>query len=102
MDTTEEVLSLAPKIMRTCFLGLFLVSISVLTSYYLQALLKRGLASLVSSLRGIILPVLFAFALPAILGYEGIWWAIPLSEFITATVCVILILLTSKTKNASK
>lgn len=102
MDTTEEVLSLAPKIMRTCFLGLFLASISVLTSYYLQALLKRGLASLVSSLRGIILPVLFAFTLPAIFGYEGIWWAIPLSEFITATFCVILILLTSKTKNASK
>ncbi len=101
MDATDEVLAIAPKIMRTCFLGLFLVGLSVLTSYYLQASLKQGLASIISALRGIILPVSFAFTLPLAFGYDAIWWAIPLSEFITAGVSVTLLLLTSRAKNAS-
>ena len=94
MDTNEEVLLLAPKILRTCFLGLSVIGISILTSYYLQASLKRGLASLISALRGIILPIFFAIALSAIFGFDAIWWAIPISEFITAAVSVVLLFVT--------
>lgn len=101
MDATDEVLALAPRIMRTCLLGLSLAGISILTSYYLQASLKRGLASLVSSLRGILLPVLFAFMLPLCFGYDAIWWAIPISEFITAIISITLIFLTSRKESAS-
>lgn len=101
MDATEEVLLIAPKIMRTCFLGLCLIGFSVVTSYYLQASLKKSLASLISALRGIILPVSFAFILPAFFGYNAIWWAFPLSEFITAIVALVSLITTSKRKNAS-
>lgn len=100
MDATEEVLAFAPKIMRTCLLGLFLAGFSVLTSYYLQASLKRGCASLISSLRGIILPVSFAFLLPLIFGKNAIFWAIPLSELITACVSATFLITTTRTKSA--
>lgn len=102
MDATEEVLLIAPKIMRICFLGLIFVGLSILSSYYLQASLKRFAASLISALRGIILPVTFALVLPALFGYEAIFWAIPISEFITAGVSVLLLTTSSRTKSALK
>jgi Na+-driven multidrug efflux pump len=101
MDATEEVLSIAPGIMRKCFMGLFLVGFSVVSSYYLQASLKRGLASIISALRGIILPVFFALTLPFIFSYDAIWWSIPFGEFITAAVSVCFLISSHKTKNAS-
>lgn len=101
MDATDEVLALAPKIMRTCFAGLCLIGFSVLTSYYLQATLKRGLASLIAALRGIILPVSFAFLIPLVFDYNAIWWALPLSEFITAIAAASCLIYTSRKKSAS-
>ena len=101
MDASEEVAALAPSIMRIYFLGLAVVGLSVVTSYYLQASLKRGKASLISALRGIILPIFFALTLPLIFDYNAIWWAIPLSEFITAIIAALFLLTERSTKNAS-
>ena len=101
MDASEEVLRLSPRIMRICFLGLSVIGISILSSYYLQASLKKGLASLIAALRGIILPVSFAIILPLIFDFNAIWWALPLSEFITAAISVALLILTSRKKEGA-
>lgn len=101
MDATDEILALAPGIMRKCLSGLFLVGFSVVSSYFLQASLKRGKASMISAFRGILLPVLFAFVIPPLFGYGAIWWAIPLSEFITAILASFFLFRRKREKSAS-
>ncbi len=101
MNASDEVIKLAPSIMRTCFLGLSVAGISVVSSYYLQSCLKRGTASLISALRGIILPVFFAFTFPGVFGYNSIWWALPLSEFITAITAILCLIFTSIKKKCA-
>lgn len=84
MDTTPETLAIGPSIIRIYSSSLFIVGISIVASYYLQSILKRGASSLISSLRGIILPILFAVILPLAFGYDAVWFAVPLAEGVCA------------------
>ncbi len=103
MDTTPEALEIGPDIIRIYSSAMLLVGISVVSSYYLQARLMRIASSIISALRGVVLPIVFAFIIPIVLDYSAIWWAIPLAELITAIVAIAFLIRASlcKTKKAS-
>ena len=101
MDTSETTLLIGPKIIRLYSLGLPFASISIVAAYYLQSVLRQTMSGVISSLRGIILPVSFALLLPFIFDYNAIWLAVPIAEIITAAVSVIFVICSNKlTKKA--
>jgi len=101
MDLTPQALEIGPNIMRTYSSGMFLVGISVVSSYYLQASLNRVPASVISALRGVILPIFLALILPLAFDYSAIWWAVPLAELITAFISIIFLIFAEKKKRLS-
>ena len=91
MDTDEEVLSIGPRIVRLYSLALLVANFAIVFCYYLQSVLQKGASTAVSLLRGVVLPILFAFLISLLFGYDLIWLAVPLAELFAAlfgAVCV--------------
>lgn len=87
MDVTPEVLAVGPAIMRIQSAGFVFMGVNIVASYYLQSVLCTRESLIVSLLRGVIVAVPLLFVLPALLGFDAIWWTTPLSElaaFVTA------------------
>lgn len=95
MDTDEEVLSIGPRIVRLYSLALLVASFAIVFCYYLQSVLRKGASTAVSLLRGVVLPIFFAFLIPLALGCDFIWLAVPLAELVAAVfgaACVFFVL----------
>ncbi len=84
MTPTEEILSLAPSIIRTYAVSFILLPLNVYSTFYFQAILKPNISSFVSITRGIVLSGALIMLLPAIFGGESIWLAMPITEAIIA------------------
>ena len=84
MDATPEVLALAPIIVRTYFLTFLFMGISVLSTYYLQSIMRTKISALIALLRGALLSGLLLLVLPLFMGIQGVWWAMPAAECLTA------------------
>jgi Na+-driven multidrug efflux pump len=95
MDVDEGVLAVGPSVMRIYFLGTFVTGVSIFATYYFQAVLRRGMCTLISLMRGIILPVLFATVLSGGVGPDALWWSIPLSELITFLAVLVMLFIAS-------
>ncbi len=88
MKTTPEVEQIAPYIIRVCALSFFPMAINMFVMAYLQSVAKANGATLISLLRGMILPIALISTLPMIMNGNGIWWAITAAEGITAVLAV--------------
>lgn len=87
MDVTPTVLETGPAIVRIQSAGFVFMGVNIVASYYLQSVLCTKESLTVSLLRGVIVCVPLLFILPALFGFDAIWWTTPLSElaaFITA------------------
>lgn len=91
MDINDEVAKIGPAILRKYMIAVGFTGVTLVISYHLQSALKRGASSALSLLRGLILPISFAFILPLIFGVEAIWFAIPLSELLTLILALFFI-----------
>lgn len=90
MDVTPAVLSVGPAILRIQSAGLVFMGINIVASYYLQSVLCTKESLVVSLLRGVIVSVPLLFILPAVFGFDAIWWTTPVSELAAAVVALLL------------
>ena len=93
MKVTDEVMAVGPGITRAYCAGVIIAGFSIVSSYYLQSVLKQTHSLIISLLRGMILPVALLFILPLGFGYEAIWWSIPLAELLTLAVSAVFMLI---------
>lgn len=96
IDVTPEVLEVAPSIFRPYFLLYLSLGITILSTYYLQATLRKTMSMIIALLRSMVLSVLLLYLLPLFLGVLGVWLALPVSELIVAIIALIYITKTNR------
>lgn len=84
MTPTEEILAIAPNIVRSYGLSFLLLPFNIFSTYYFQALMKPSASFLVSVGRGAVISGILIYLLPAALGANAIWFAMPVTELIVA------------------
>ena len=65
MKPTEEILAMAPGIIRTYCISFLLLPLNIFSTYYFQALIKQRAAFVVSVSRGLVLSGILIYLLPA-------------------------------------
>ena len=88
MKPTEEILSIAPAIVRTYCVSFLLLPLNIFSTYYFQALMKQTAAFIVSVARGLIVSGISIYLLPVAFGPDAIWLAMPLTELVVAVYVV--------------
>lgn len=91
MDVTDSVMATGPAILRVYAVSFLLMGFNVVGSYYFQSILKNGQSLLISLLRGFILCAALVLLLPALFGFDAIWWAMPVTELGTLVVTFLLL-----------
>ncbi len=91
MSPTEEVLQIAPAIIRYYGLSFLLMPLNIFSTYYLQAVMKPKAAFVVSISRGFIISGILILLLPVVTGANSIWFAMPLTELLVAVYVVWMI-----------
>lgn len=89
MKVTPEVAGIAPYILRVYSISFLPLAVSMFVMAYLQSTAKANTATVISLLRGITLNVALLYILPLFMKGDGIWWAITITETITAFVAII-------------
>ena len=84
MSPTQEVLRIAPSIMRCYGLSFLLLPLNIFSTYYFQALLKPKAAFIVSVARGFAISGILICLLPAAAGADSVWFAMPITELLVA------------------
>lgn len=84
MSPTPEVLEIAPGIMRCYCSSFILLPLNIFSTYYFQALMKPKAAFIVSVARGFVLSGILIYLLPAAVGADSIWFAMPITELAVA------------------
>lgn len=84
MDATEDVLEIAPRIMRIYSLSFLFMPFNVFSTLYFQSIMHATTAFVVSVGRGLVLSGLCILLLPQIFSADAIWWSMPITEFVTA------------------
>lgn len=92
MKPTPEVEQIAPYIIRVCALSYFPMAINMFAMAYLQSVTKANGATLISLLRGMVLPVILIYAMPMVMNGNGIWWAITAAEGLTAVLAAMFMI----------
>ncbi len=84
MTPTENVLAIAPRIIRTYGISFLLLPLNVFSTFYFQALLQKGVSLVISLARGCFLSGAAIVLLPVLLGGDAVWLAMPLTELLVA------------------
>lgn len=87
MTPTEEILNIAPTIIRTYGLSFLLLPLNIFSTYYFQALMKPRTAFIVSVARGLVISGILIMLLPLIRA-ELLWFTMPVTEVIVAVFAV--------------
>jgi putative MATE family efflux protein len=89
MSPTDSVLRAAPSIFRRYALSFLLLPFSIFSTYYFQALLKPKAAFLVSIGRCLVISGILICTLPLLFHPSAIWFAMPVTEAVTAVYAAI-------------
>lgn len=84
MSPTEEILAMAPAIIRTYAVSFLLLPFNIFSTYYFQAILRPRAAFVVSVASGLVISGVLILTLPLIAGADSIWLAMPVTELVTA------------------
>lgn len=84
MKPTESILTMAPGIIRRYAVSFLLLPFNIYSTYYFQVILKSGTAFTVSVARGLVISGLLILLLPAVLGAQALWFAMPVTELLVA------------------
>lgn len=93
MKMTPEVAEITPYILRVYSLSFVPLAINTFATYYLQSVTHSKMASVISLSRGLVLNGIFLYIFPAVMGGNGIWWAVFFTEAITTAISVIYLLI---------
>ncbi|MBQ2508340.1 MAG: MATE family efflux transporter [Bacteroidales bacterium] len=83
LDPTAAAFPLASHGVALFAFSFFLSGINICAISYFQSVEQSRVATLLMTIRGIVLPVVNFLLLPLLLGTDGLWLAIPLAELIT-------------------
>ena len=86
MDATPEVLAAAPNSMRLYSLFYLFLGFTVLSTYYLQSVMRDRASMAIGILRSLVVSGLLLYLLPLFWGINGVWLALPISECIVTVV----------------
>ncbi len=89
MSPTEEILSIAPAIIRTYAVSFLILPFNIYSTYYFQAIMKPKTAFVVSVMRGLVISGALIMILPLIFPSYAIWWSMPLTEALTMIYVVV-------------
>ncbi len=84
MTPTEEILAMAPGIIRAYSISFLLLPFNIFSTYYFQAIMKPKASFVVSVARGLVISGALILVLPLILDPASIWFAMPITELIVA------------------
>ncbi len=84
MTPTPEILDMAPAIIRAYALSFLLLPFNIFSTYYFQAILKPKAAFVVSVARGLVISGVLILALPVAVSADALWFAMPITELLTA------------------
>jgi len=84
MKPTEEILKMAPAIIRTYGLSFLLLPLNIFSTYYFQALMHAKTAFIISVARGCVISGMLILFLPYFAGGNSIWLAMPVTELLVA------------------
>lgn len=101
MKPTEEILNIAPKVIRIYSITFSLLSLNIFASYYFQSILKNKISFIISTSRGLVLSGTLIMTLPLI-NRDLLWFALPISEIITAIFSIIVIIIFTKRLDKNK
>ena len=82
MAPTQEILDMAPAIVRTYALSFLLLPFNIFSTYYFQAIMKPHAAFVVSVARGLIISGILILLLPVLVSADAIWFAMPVTELL--------------------
>ena len=91
MSPTEEILAMAPAIIRAYALSFLLLPFNIFSTYYFQAILRPREAFIVSVARGLVISGALILLLPLLAGADSIWFAMPITEvavMLYAAMCI--------------
>lgn len=84
MTPTEEILTIAPGIIRSYGISFLLLPFNIFSTYYFQALMRPKASFVVSVSRGAVISGILIYILPAVAGADAIWFAMPITELLVA------------------
>lgn len=90
MDATDQVLAIAPAIMRKYGISYLFIPFTLFATYYFQSILKSRVSMGISLCRGLLIGAVMLFILPAVFGADSIWFATPIAEISVAAVTAVL------------
>ncbi len=82
MTPTEEILQMAPSIIRSYGISFILLPFNIFSTYYFQAIMKPKAAFIVSVARGLVISGALIIILPLIFNANILWFAMPITELI--------------------
>ena len=91
LEPTEEILSMAVPAIRLYFLAFLVSEWNIMCSTYFQSVVQPRRSPDHHASRGVVLNTALVMVLPVILGVNGIWLVVTVSEFITAAVAFLFI-----------
>ncbi|MBQ7362825.1 MAG: hypothetical protein IJW48_00070 [Clostridia bacterium] len=98
MDVTDGVMKIGPPIVRIYNMAIGFTGISIVLTFYFQSVLRRGASVCISLCRGVIFPLLFVFAFPAIFGADALFYSMPIAELMTFIIALLLLFFAKKRK----
>ncbi len=82
MTPTDEILAMAPAIIRAYALSFLLLPFNIYSTYYFQAIMKPTAAFVVSVARGLVISGALILILPLVTSADAIWYAMPVTEVV--------------------
>lgn len=96
MAPTENVLAIAPTIIRRYCFSFLLMPFNVFSTYYFQSLLKPVASFAVSLSRGFALSSMLIFVLPMLFGSDAMWFAMSITELVVAIGAIVMMVFYTK------
>ena len=84
MSPTPEILTIAPAIIRAYALSFLLLPFNIFSTFYFQSIMQPRAAFIVSVARGLVISGVLILLLPALAGPDSLWFAMPVTELLTA------------------
>ncbi len=87
----KNLIDLASHAMRLFFLGILFTGINMIYAAYFQAVEKSKSSIIIQMLRGFVFVALALLILPELMGQNGLWISVPVAEFLTFIVTILLV-----------
>ena len=86
MNATPDVLTAAPRIFRLFFPMFLFLGVTVLADYYLQSVMEVKMSMVIGLSHSVMISGLMIISFPAMLGMDGVWLAMPVTELIVGLI----------------